>query len=391
MHVFEHVTDYGPEGMAQVLPTQLVAARTTLWGPSRAYLDAAHEQGHYPLDAMEVLDLVREDKLVIIGREWWLTDPEQRNRFAQDHPWARWDDRFDGELCDLALAQRQQFADARDRAVVIASEEPGTKFAQTVLDDPDADERDAWLELADMLLEEGRHGPALAEKLRRAPKTPTEQRRVILRDIKNHKEAVRESKATTPIIDSEDADLYALGVMPPVQESYPDAVDAQALTSLLSLISAFTHSMDGKQLRKLLRSDILDEARREAQPLLLPGKVASRELRHALEPHAREIPWSDVLLGGPETDRKVQVGGLLLTLASAVNPQNAIVTFASLATALTPSAKAGLRKAHVMRPTYTGGMVLPFLAARKAGKPTYAELAEVLEFLKDWDTPAPLD
>lgn len=386
MQLFEHVTDYGPAGMARILPSQLVAQRTTIWGPSKHYLDRAYQLGHYPCDALGVLNLVRAGHLAIMGREWWLTDRAKRAHFARTHEWAKWDESFDGEIAVLAEEQRSLPVVA-DRSVVIAPEERGDEIARQLVTNPEASQSEAWLRLADHLLAEGRHGLALTDKVKKAV-DENDRRRVILRDLLNHRHALRDSRADVALIDSDDADLYALGVVPPVKPELPDRVDLKSLAELLRLLSALNEGMDSKRLFRLLDSTALADARAEAQQLLKPGKVASNELRRALLPFAKEMPWSDVVLGGKDANRPLQITGLILTLASSVGLQSGLLTFVSLSVAAEPSARASLRKAKAIRPSYDNGMVLPFLAAKKIGKPTVAELGEAIRVLDGWELPS---
>lgn len=117
---FCHISEYGETGYRYLPQMLLMAEPLTLWSPSSMLL----RRSRIPVD--DLLALIGEGHIRVIGRERWLTSRAFRDK--HDYQYARWTPRIDDEIKRLCET------DARDRhgrpIVLVVPPEDGYTWAQ---------------------------------------------------------------------------------------------------------------------------------------------------------------------------------------------------------------------------------------------------------------------
>ena len=188
MHrVFLHVDEFGRGGMLHLPYSVCVSGTVIVWAPSSLLLDATTESFLTPSALLSLVD--RADAPVrVIGREEWLLSKEFRN----SHPWpmAAWNESFDGVLRRFALEDSTR--PLQKRRVIIAGRERGFEAAQSLLD---GENGTAISRRLNRLFQSGALPIGILEKARRDRSARKSVPRLILRDMINHSDAMRESEA----------------------------------------------------------------------------------------------------------------------------------------------------------------------------------------------------
>lgn len=136
MRLFCHISEFEENGW-ESLPVMLFCSeRVTLWSPSASSVNAAYLSGRSIFRAGEILELVREGYIQVMGRRQWLTDPEVRRQ--SNYPHARWDPTFDTAISDIGLAEKKNNILTLHRRVLFVGPEDGYHWADQVLNSNNA-------------------------------------------------------------------------------------------------------------------------------------------------------------------------------------------------------------------------------------------------------------
>jgi hypothetical protein len=128
MKMFCHINEFGTVGFS-LLPTALLFNRTvSLWSPSPWLIEDARKKGESVLAVHDILRLIEQHEIVVMGRTEFLTD--KRSRVG--HPWAgaAWYPKFDDILARWAAEDEAK----TQKRVVLIPDERGWKWAEKQLD-----------------------------------------------------------------------------------------------------------------------------------------------------------------------------------------------------------------------------------------------------------------
>ena len=212
---FCHVSDYDLVGYRSLHRMIAASSPLVLWAPSGRVLDDYARANVTTVDAVTLVRLVNDGHVQLVGRRDWFLNKRQRKA----HPWpgAHWYDAFDGPIaaiCENDLC----VADPRQRRVRIVQDADGYEFAQRVLG-PDGEPvaAPAIYRRVLRLFRAGHVPSGTAQKAARAAGQARGARakrrataREILRDARNHMEAIRLSNAAVPFWSLEDGAFFAL-------------------------------------------------------------------------------------------------------------------------------------------------------------------------------------
>lgn len=190
---FCHISEYGPDGYANLHRLLAASSPLVLWAPSSALL--------YSLDCRigpeDFLRYVDQRHIRVIGRERWLTDANYRD--AHDWDGARWDASVDRQLA--RWADEDKTMELSQRRVVVAANEIGEDAADERLKgDHSAVKRIlSALRQAESKKEIPRGVFETAER-RNTAGTDEGFVKWVLRDAINHIDALRVSGAAAPFL-----------------------------------------------------------------------------------------------------------------------------------------------------------------------------------------------
>ncbi len=383
MRLFCHISEFGPVGMQNVPVLAFLGDKLTLWAPSASFIRAASSQGFSSLSPEDVLALVRDRHLQIMGRERWIHDSRFRDNHLPNYRFAAWESAFDREISVMA-AQDAHLA-VEDRRVVIAPDEDGGTWAETALYSDDPGHVRAR-ETARSLLSTGLT-LGLREKLA-GKDTEDEQLRVMLRDIRNHSKAVRDARCNQVVVLAEDAASYAGIVAEEAQTPSSSTPEVERLPELVRFLTTLAPPRTAQELAKLLHPS-REELRREARSLLLANQPVDLELIARITAGTRTASWRDTLVGSNFLEATSRVGastaGLLMSLATLQFEPSALIGLVmQAAQTVGPMAqKVGLARA----PDYHGPR-FPFVLGYGTQHPTYREITRMVEELKHIDRTA---
>ncbi len=380
MDIFCHISEFGPQGLDNIPALAFVSNRLTLWAPAFGLIEDARRRQYSILGPEDVLTLVESRHLQIMGRRSWFTDPAHRASISLNYPLAAWVDKYDERLWELALEDEAELPE--HRRVLIAPEADGQCWANRILESDDPVDR-TRLDLVKRLLLSGRYPAGTREKLQQVD-TEHEALKVLLADVRNHSKAAKDAEANRLALLSDEADFYAQALPnDPVNEEHaPTADDAFHLLELLKLLTSISRPRNAKQLKGLLEHPDRKQLLREAGRLLESNMPAHLALRHEVR---RGLPTDRAklaFLGTNAIDRSVTASGILAAMASFHFSIEAAPLF-GLLQALAGPAVHGLREASLLNvPTYAGP-ALPFVLAYDRSKPTYKQIAALVERVEE--------
>jgi hypothetical protein len=218
---FCHISDYGRDGFRNLHRMVAASSPLVVWAPSGLELDDRYERDECSLNSRQFLNLVNDGHIQVVGRRWWLTEPRERN--AQPRQEAHWKEGFDDVL--LAMYEEDTRLGAPQRARVrIMPPESGYDFADEQLGPINERIRNRRLYNRVLQLYRDNKVPVgTAEKAtrkaaeithRNTKKAERQKKRVlvreILRDARNHVDAVRMSEAHVPFWSIDDGQFIGL-------------------------------------------------------------------------------------------------------------------------------------------------------------------------------------
>lgn len=199
---FCHISEYGPPGYDRLDLMVAASDPLCLWSPSSTEL--RHHAAPVPVDLF--LDYVDCNRVRIAGRRDWLYNGPARQNLATRWEGARWDETVDGRLREFC--EGDQDLPAEQRRVTVSGEEDGWEWSSQYLEEH-PDEIDFWYSAfcsakADETIPRG--VLENADRVRMTPRAEDRRRpepyrvaSAILRDARNHVQALEFSKAQAPV------------------------------------------------------------------------------------------------------------------------------------------------------------------------------------------------
>jgi len=376
--------------------------RLSLWSPSAGQFSEARENGQSKLSPEDLLQFVRERRVQVIGRRWWLTDPTARAKKGWSPHGSRWVAAFDDPIAEMALEDDKPNLPTIDRRVLIADDEDGWDWADNQIKGTTAHVTRAQERLSSQSLPGG-----FLEKALRRTESPSEedkkqfktkargsglsfsewlQLRTVLRDTRNHEQAVKVSHCDAPVEPSKYSDAIPFIAGRRARQgrtSYRLPSDRQ-LGELVRLAASFSKPRDASELRTLLdRKDRADLVA-EMEPFMASPNVAL-ELHKRLE---TDVPgWLSIMspLSGPNVAARgfklVGFAGLvttILTTTLAWLPEISLV-----ASIVGYGKELGERLSVFAAPNYRGPK-WPIVLGYGKTDPTYAQIMELRKRVLDY-------
>lgn len=378
MDTFCHISEFGPQGLENVPALAFVSERLTLWAPAFGLVQDAMQRQYSILGPHDVLALVEQRHLQIMGRERWFTDRAYRASLQVHYPLAAWVDEYDDRLWELALEDRALLPE--DRRVLFAPDADGDTWAESVLGSLEPEDRSRLDDVRRLYLS-GRYPAGTREKLRRV-RTTDEAIRVLLVDIRNHSKAFLDAGADRLALLSDDADAYAraLPLGPEIERHSPTVDDTERFLELLKLLKSLSRPRNYKELKHLLERVDRKQLLREVRSLLASDLPAHLALRQEVRSGAPHRAGARTLLGDTPLDMTVTMSGLASALATfhfLPGP------FFGLLTALAGPTVQALRQTSVLPVSEYTGPALPFVLAYDRAKPTYSQIAAMVGRLEE--------
>jgi len=404
MRLFCHISEFREVSSipyftgAAVLPAMLfLSDRLSLWSPSTSQFLDARERGQSKLDAEDLVDFVRERRIQIVGRRWWLTDPSARRLRGWSPHGCVWVSPFDDAIAEMAIEDEKLGLPETDRRVLIADDEDGWEWADEKIKASTKHVARARERLASQALPGG-----FLDKARQRAENPSEEDqkqfkikatgsglsfsewielRTVLRDTRNHEEAVRISHCDSPVEPSKHADAIPFIAGRRTRQphtSFRLPSDRQ-LAELVHFAASFSRPRDASELRALLdRKDRADLVA-EMEPLMT-SPSAALELHKRLE---TDVPgWLSVInpvSGRSGAGRAFRLIGFAGLITSIVTTTVAWVPLVSLAASIIGYGKeVGENLSVLPAPNYHGPK-WPVVLAYDETDPTYAQIRELRE------------
>jgi hypothetical protein len=388
---------------AAVLPVMLfLSNRLSLWSPSAGQFSEACERGQSKITPEDLVEFVRERRLQVIGRRWWLTDPAARAEKGWSPHGRRWVAAFDDPIAEMALEDDKPNLPAIDRRVLIADDEAGWDWADKQIKSTTTHVTRAQQRLSSQALPGG-----FLEKARQRTENPSQedrehfrtkargtgfsfsewiQLRTVLRDTHNHEEAVKISGCDAPVEPSKYSDAIPFIAARRTRQGRTNysLPSNRQLGELVRLAASFSKPRNASELRRLLdrkdRSDLVVEM----EPFMKSPNVAL-ELHKRLE---TDIPgWLSIispLSGSNLAARGFKLVGFAGLVTAILSATLAWVPEISLVASIIGYGKeVGERLSVFPAPNYHGPK-WPMVLGYDETDPTYAQIKQLRERLLEY-------
>lgn len=391
MRYFIHISEFGFEGYRYLPALAFVADDLVVWSPSGHQARAAVKAGRSLVGPDDLLSLVENRRLRVIGRKKWLLDDESRK--ASKWAGAAWTESFDGVFKDFAEGD-EDLPDAEKR-VLFAKEEQGHDWAREEIE-----RGSPRIKLVESLIESP-HAldpaktvllPGLAEKLARLH-APEERLKLALRDIRNHTLAAQEAHADISVeprafrevvsdIASESSHRQSLPSLgPPTESGWRD---------LVALVDEIRAPKNLREVEELLKLKERPGVTAVIHSLLLhrnPRAQVHAELEGAPE---LDSWWKMLLAGGPfPLSNALDMVAVLLGIVIEP-PAAAAVPLTRLCFSIGEATErwANREEEETAVINYTGS-VLPFLLAYGDATATFKRVEELKRKLRSGEVDLP--
>lgn len=189
---FCHISDYNAVGYANLHRLIAGSKPLVLWAPSSVMF-----REHSSVPVSDFLLLLEKRQVRIVGREQWLLDSRYRESRARKWAAAAWDDEIDGAI-HRAYIQDLHLPPAEKR-VIIAEDESGQGWAERTLS-ADPGQVDFWQGVLGRPDVEDYVPGGTLEAITRERMDPETATLRILRDARNHGQAVNDADAEAPFL-----------------------------------------------------------------------------------------------------------------------------------------------------------------------------------------------
>lgn len=401
---FCHISEFGGEEEnspftgATVLPVMLfLSDRLTLWSPSGHQFRIAQKTGESILRPEDLLDLVRSNRIQILGRKKWLMSPSSRERSKWRY--APWDDDFDLPIAEMADEDKN--LPPLDRRIVLADEEDGWKWADQEMETFSKKVVTAQTFLAQRklpagLLEKADRYAAFAseedkDKFRAAAKSTevplSEWLRIrsVLRDARNHEMAFKMSGSHISVEPSEHVGAIPSILGPRTYQRLGDfsLPSNSQLWEFLQIAASLSCPRDARQLEKLLNRKDRNELKREMAPFITnPDAALALHRSLQLDP-PNWLSALNPVSGRTNADMGFKSLGYLGLLFAIMGAQLTPFALIGLLIAMLGCGKDIGEKVNLLRVSDYQGPKFPLVLGYDRRSPKYKELAELRQKLKD--------
>lgn len=397
MKLFSHITELGFDGYHLLPVSLMVTDRVMLWTPNSKDINAAYDdftqlqpgKANPLLRSGDILELVKDNRVQILGREKWLRDP--KSRIGHSYKSSEWDEDFDDIIREYGVQDAQKNSDPTNYRVRFVEEEEGFKWADRILMRT-SKKSQKLVESIDHLIESEQLPYGVAEKVK-IHGSKEKQIRVVLRDMRNHYDAFKLCGADKTIDGSEWEKLIVTGLKDELKRDSKGHTEPvllsddhvlQVLDTLKSI--AGEKPRNAEQIKKLIDSERGKTLREEFDKLIRVDDFTTHEiLSSELRANLDKIPsYFKSLIPGGLLDRGITVLGLGFSLATfAFNAQSAM----GLLVASLPVIKEhAVQKSLIPTKNYEGFRT-PFILAYNRKNPTYNQMKELYERFKTMKLP----
>ena len=385
---FCHINEYGEKGYSSLHRMIAASYPVTLWGPSGAVIDRLHSGGQCRIDSQQLGDYVEQGLVRVVARSEWIYDQTFRSR----HGWegARWLERFDGRVRDIAVTDEFELPDRR--RVIVAPPEDGYDWADALItEDPQE------IHTASRLLLDDRVPAGTRERVRRLGGAVSPERiaREVLRDARNHAQACELAGAKVPFLDQHDAEFLGLLEKGTGQTSTQTTQESAVESDLTNAMVAMLEGLDRLQKPSTLRSFLGSEPHRELATWLnllaeeaskaeaaRPDKLLPLHLYQDIDSGVQPSALRDIV-GIPKTrveQSEASFGFLLSVVGLALDPSG-VLGLAGMGVYIIRIVRRLAQRLGFARPDYRGPQ-WPFLYA--FGRPPNTQELEALRtFLRE--------
>ena len=371
MNTFCHIAEFDFAGY-QALPVMLyLSDQVVVWSPSARQLQVAYDADTTILRPGDIVELVQDGHLQVIGRKHWLTDPASRatSRFE----YATWVPQFDGVLSEIAIREDNAGIVPRDRHVRIAHDEPGYAWADQILSSSDSLSKDI-VRRAKERLKRRAFPVGTLEKIEKE-RTVNSKLRVALRDVCNHREAFLESSADLSL----EYDVAAEAI----SELYPKVPPSQQeltvpsmsrFREIVELLASVNRPRNAENLKNLLKTRDRSLVAREFGELMKSQYAVSQLLAAQIAVSGEEPAFLKSLLPTSTFGKIVTVAGLALGFATFQFTAEPII---SLIVSVIGAVEGLAEKISIIPASSYRGPRLPFIFAYGTKRPRYRQIKEM--------------
>ncbi|HEX5200768.1 MAG TPA: hypothetical protein VFW27_12615 [Actinoplanes sp.] len=252
---FCHISDYKAAGYANLHRLIAGSKPVVLWAPSSVLF-----REHSSVFVEDFLHLLEDGQVRIVGREQWLLDRAYREMRARKWDAAAWDDEIDGAIHRTYI--HDLHVPAADRRVIIAADEPGQAWAEQTLS-ADPGQIAFWQEVLGRPNVEDYVPGGTLEAINRERMDPEAATLRILRDARNHGQAVNDADAEAPFLlsrtDTRFLDILTAGrsgnAGPPTEQPARFASTDALAEQLLTVLARLDEYRDHPSLPKFIAGD----------------------------------------------------------------------------------------------------------------------------------------
>jgi len=353
-------------------------------------MDAARQSGTTDLSWRDLLVLIRDaqdddgrPRLRVIARKEWLFDPDCASRQRIQH--GLWHAEFDSAI--RQMAEDDQSRAVEEKRVLVAKPERGWDWAREQIDG-----KTRAFQLARIHYAKRRLPPGLLDKADKKAGTEIDKVGVVLRDVRNHEDALAAARAAFPVEPS----IYGYAI-PAISQRPAPKRDRRAKEEFtpegISNAIRVAHSLSRSRLRtadeimKMLGRPDVKEMRVELKRLMAAPN-AGEKLLNEIERGNQAISWAEALAPKSTYHLVQSLSGLAVVMASLVSgliasdPSAVPRGTRDLSLWLWDNSEGLLQKLSFRpAPNYTGPR-LPFFVAYDRTDPTYSQINKVLETLR---------
>ncbi len=393
---FCHISIYDEKGFGLVPQMIETSYPLILWAPPGARWNEYYDRGICSVSPEELVNYVEKGFVQIVGREKWLLDEQYRHKYADNQPFAKWHENFDGAL--KSIWRDQQSMPEHERSVRIAPDEDGWQWADALLQaEPDRIDR-IWERIM-----KGQIPQYSLKKIRAqgyGEKDKYKAVRQVLHDVRDHRKAIYDAQANIPFLlyESEVKFFRFLERSGSIKlnlkrETKTRAISPQFTEEVHRLLERFKHpekvyslasfvgSETHKDLAKWLHSTahLAEQYSKQDLKKFMVGQL-KRDIERGLQP---ENAWN--ILGPSLVEKGATVGSVITGIASLffsglVFDLSTAITLTGITMSAVPVISGISQRLGIIKPNYSGPQ-WPYLL-RFDRTPTKWDIREVTVILE---------
>jgi hypothetical protein len=395
MRLFCHISEFqggmdtpSTASPYSLVPIMLLASETTtLWAPSPWQIESGHDR--LSLTWQEFLVLIRDarnkdgrPRLRVIARKPWLVDPNCESRKKAPH--GTWHPEFDGGLLRLFEDDLKHYdTDPGKCRVCRAEDEEGWTWAGQQVRDKTV----AYFEAQERYRKKTLP-PGFLRKADNRGGSEDDRIEVVLRDARNHQDAIGLADADFPVEPSIHADAIQ-AIYPcelPTSARPPHRrITAERIMNALEIAASLSRPRNVDEWLRFLEREEVEQVREELSALMRsphPGQ----DLLEELEGRSQPPSLLDAVVPRDGREALKRYGGLpwaIISLLQAAHDPLALIVAVGSGLWTAWESSEGLREKLSISPTpgYPG-KELPVLLGHDRTDPTYREAEALAEILR---------